>query len=82
MSVVLDNTGTIPIPGVVPVSRSRPPMLRNHALMDAIFRNLTRFFAFAAAALKVASSGETNLPALFWTWPYASLFCLAYAYST
>ena len=31
----------------------------------------------AAAALKVTSSGSTNLPALFWTWPWESLFCLA-----
>ncbi len=31
----------------------------------------------AAADLNVWSSGSTNLPALFCTWPYASLFCFA-----
>ena len=54
MSLVLDNTGTIPAAGSVPVSRFRPPMLRNNALMDALFRNLTRFFAFGVFSLLAA----------------------------
>jgi len=54
VSFVLDNTGTIPVPGVVPVPHSRPPMLRNNALMDALFRNTTRFFAFVVFSLLAA----------------------------
>ena len=41
MSAVLDNGGF-------------PPVLRNNALMDAIFRNLTRFFAFVVFSLLAA----------------------------
>src|SRR5437762_5765559 len=54
MSFVLDNTGTISVPEVVPVPHSRPPMLRNNAVMDALFRNLTRFFAFLVFSLLAA----------------------------
>ena len=54
MSVVLDNTGATSVPEVVPVRHSRPPMLRNHALMDALFRNLTRIFAFLVFSLLAA----------------------------
>ncbi|MDH5265472.1 MAG: phosphate ABC transporter permease subunit PstC, partial [Betaproteobacteria bacterium] len=31
-----------------------PPMIRNNALMDALFRNVTRFFAFAVFSLLAA----------------------------
>src|SRR5258708_33126861 len=31
-----------------------PPVLRNNALMDAVFRNLTRFFAFLVFSLLAA----------------------------
>jgi phosphate transport system permease protein len=53
MSLVLDNRGpTIArSPSVVVEKSPRPPMLRNNALMDLIFRNLTRFFAFAVFSL-------------------------------
>jgi phosphate transport system permease protein len=33
------------------VHQPRPPVVRNNALMDAIFRNLTRFFAFLVFSL-------------------------------
>jgi phosphate transport system permease protein len=53
MSIVLDNRGpAIARPRAVVVEKSpRPPMLRNNALMDAIFRNLTRFFALVVFSL-------------------------------
>jgi phosphate transport system permease protein len=52
MSVVLDNRAlAIAQPAVVIERSPRPPMLRNNALMDAIFRNLTRFFAFVVFSL-------------------------------
>jgi len=57
MSAVLDNAGfaTAGESSAVAVSRSpRPPVLRNNALMDAIFRNLTRFFAFLVFSLLAA----------------------------
>jgi phosphate transport system permease protein len=53
MTAVLDN-------GAFTVAQDRatvlehappPPMLRNNALMDAIFRNVTRFFAFLVFSL-------------------------------
>ena len=31
-----------------------PPVLRNNALMDALFRNVTRFFAFLVFSLLAA----------------------------
>ena len=55
MSAVLDNGGlaAADLPAAVSL-RPRPPMLRNNALMDAIFRNLTRFFAFLVFSLLAA----------------------------
>ncbi len=49
--------GTIAIAGspAVAISRSPPPpVVRNNALMDAIFRNLTRFFALLVFSLLAA----------------------------
>jgi len=56
MSLALDNAH-VPIdrPAAIATERfPRPPMLRNNALMDAIFRNLTRFFAFVVFSLLAA----------------------------
>ena len=55
MSAVLDN-GAIAAAGhpAAAVLSPGPRMLRNNALMDAIFRNLTRFFAFAVFSLLAA----------------------------
>jgi phosphate transport system permease protein len=56
MSAVLDNRA-LPIaeaPAVDVGNPSRPPMLRNNALMDAIFRNVTRSFAFLVFSLLAA----------------------------
>ena len=47
MTAVLDN-------GSLARSVPRLPMLRNNALMDALFRNLTRFFAFFVFSLLAA----------------------------
>jgi phosphate transport system permease protein len=55
MSVALDN-GSLAgaeAPGAAEKS-PRPPMLRNNALMDAVFRNVTRFFAFLVFSLLAA----------------------------
>jgi phosphate transport system permease protein len=38
-------------PTAAAVLSPRPPMLRNNALMDALFRNVTRFFAFFVFSL-------------------------------
>jgi len=55
MSAVLDNTGLATAePSAVVAFTPRPPVLRNNALMDAVFRNLTRFFAFAVFSLLAA----------------------------
>src|SRR5690348_187007 len=55
MSAVLDNTGLATAePSAVAAFTPRPPVLRNNALMDALFRNLTRFFAFAVFSLLAA----------------------------
>src|SRR6185436_15361826 len=53
MSAVLDNAGlaTAGSTPAVAVSRTPPPVLRNNALMDAIFRNVTRFFALLVFSL-------------------------------
>jgi phosphate transport system permease protein len=56
MSVALDNRG-LPIaqaPAVGVANNKKPPVLRNNALMDAIFKNLTRFFAFLVFSLLAA----------------------------
>jgi phosphate transport system permease protein len=47
MSVVLDNGGFAP-------AQAESPIIRNNALMDALFRNLTRFFAFLVFGLLAA----------------------------
>src|SRR5258708_541187 len=56
MSAVLDNGGlaTARPPSVAVGNIPTPPMLRNNALMDALFRNLTRFFAFLVFSLLAA----------------------------
>jgi len=55
MSAVLDNTGLATAePSAVVAFTPRPPVLRNNALMDALFRNLTRLFAFAVFSLLAA----------------------------
>ena len=46
MSAVLDNVAAAE-PSAAADFSPRPPMLRNNALMDAVFRNLTRLAAFA-----------------------------------
>ena len=56
MSAVLDNAG-IAGRDFSPAATDhapKPPLLRNNALMDAIFRNLTRFFAFLVFSLLAA----------------------------
>ena len=55
MSAVLDNTGLATAESsAVAAFTPRHPVLRNNALMDALFRNLTRFFAFAVFSLLAA----------------------------
>ena len=56
MSAVLDNAGRSIAgePAIVVSGPRKPPMLRNNALMDAVFRNLTRFFAFVVFSLLAA----------------------------
>jgi len=52
MSAVLDNGRFAAADATAAASHSpRPSVLRNNALMDALFRNLTRFFAFVVLAL-------------------------------
>jgi phosphate transport system permease protein len=56
MTAVLDN-GRFTVahaPATAIEHAPRPPMLRNNALMDAIFRNVTRFFAFLVFSLLAA----------------------------
>jgi phosphate transport system permease protein len=56
MSAVLDH-GRIVAAGSSAVAVSfapRPPVVRNNAIMDAIFRNLTRMFAFLVFSLLAA----------------------------
>jgi phosphate transport system permease protein len=56
MSAVMDNAVTQtrdPSPAVTDCA-PKPPLLRNNALMDAVFRNLTRFFAFLVFSLLAA----------------------------
>ena len=55
MSAVPDNRALATAePSAVAAFTPRPPVLRNNALMDALFRNLTRFFAFAVFSLLAA----------------------------
>src|SRR3954462_8950207 len=51
MTAVLDNGSFAAAPSGAARSAPRPPMLRNNAWMDAIFRNVTRFFAFVVFSL-------------------------------
>src|SRR6187402_917463 len=79
MSVVLDNASRTIAgqPAIVVLGPRRPSMLRNNALMDAIFRNLTRFFAFlvfsllAAILVSLAIGGAASIKefgaAFLWT---------------
>src|SRR6478752_6933345 len=56
MTAVLDNRdfAIAKSPAIVLDRSPNPPMLRNNALMDALFRNLTRFFAFLVFSLLAA----------------------------
>src|SRR3974390_373069 len=56
MSVALENRGlpAAEAPSVDVASNKRPPALRNNALMDGIFKNVTRFFAFLVFSLLAA----------------------------
>lgn len=56
MSAVMDNVGvgTREVPASVAERSPKAPMPRNNALMDALFRNLTRFFAFLVFSLLAA----------------------------
>ncbi len=54
-AIFLDRGRIAAADSAVAVSRSpRPPVARNNALMDAIFRNVTRFFAFLVFSLLAA----------------------------
>jgi len=57
MSLVLDNGEIMaaePSAATLAEKNPRPSMLRNNALMDALFRNLTRLFAFLVFSLLAA----------------------------
>jgi phosphate transport system permease protein len=56
MTAVLDNGRftAAQSPATVIEHAPRPPMLRNNAMMDAIFRHVTRFFAFLVFSLLAA----------------------------
>ena len=56
MTAVLDNRdfAIAKSPAIVLERSPKPPMLRNNALMDALFRNVTRFFAFLVFSLLAA----------------------------
>jgi len=56
MSMTMDNAVLAggEAPPVAYERAPRPPMLRNNALMDAMFRNVTRFFAFVVFSLLAA----------------------------
>ena len=63
MSAVLDNAGMIAgDPAIVVLGPRKPPMLRNNALMDAIFRNVTRGFAFLVFSLLAAIVVSLDVP--------------------
>src|SRR5258708_5113677 len=54
-AVALDHGRIAAADSAVAISRSpRPPVARNNALMDAIFRNVIRFFAFLGFSLLAA----------------------------
>src|ERR1700740_734901 len=56
MTAVLDNAplAGARTPAAAVEHSPRPPMLRNNALMDAIFRHVTRLFAFLVFSLLAA----------------------------
>src|SRR5436190_1634942 len=56
MSAVLDNANVAIAgePAIAALRPQKPHVLRNNALMDAIFRNLTRAFAFLVFSLLAA----------------------------
>ncbi len=57
MSIALDNSRDYPdavAPAAAVANNPRPPMLRNNAFMDAVFLNLTRFFALVVFSLLAA----------------------------
>ncbi len=57
MSAVVDNAGLATagdVPAVAVSKAPTPPVMRNNALMDALFRNLTRAFAFLVFSLLAA----------------------------
>ncbi len=59
MAAAADPLGHTSGPATREISRATgpgkaPPMIRNNALMDAIFRNVTRFFAFVVFSLLAA----------------------------
>ena len=54
MTVAFDERFAAADPPAAAVLSPRPPMLRNHAIMDALFRNVTRFFAFLVFSLLAA----------------------------
>src|SRR5258708_3911744 len=56
MSAVLDNRALAApeFSGAVTDHAPKPPVLRNNALMDAMFRNITRLFAFLVFSLLAA----------------------------
>jgi phosphate transport system permease protein len=74
VSAVPDNGGFPAAGSSAAVTSGIPPpaMLRNNALMDAIFRNLTRFFAFvvfsllAAILVSLVIGGSLSMQKLGW----------------
>ncbi|GAB1575383.1 phosphate ABC transporter permease subunit PstC [Bordetella petrii] len=56
MSAVLDNSVSLPSRGTDSVTTGTPPPMKpnNNALMDALFKNLTRLFAFLVFILLAA----------------------------
>ena len=68
MSAILDNGALATAePSAVASHSPRPDMFRNNALMDALFRNLTRFFAivvFGLLAAILVSLAIGSLPAM------------------
>jgi len=54
MTIAFDERFAAADPPAAAVLSPRPPMLRNNAVMDAIFRNVTRFFAFLVFSLLAA----------------------------
>jgi phosphate transport system permease protein len=72
MSSVLHNANVAIAgePAIAAMRPQKPPMLRNNALMDAIFRNLTRAFAFLVFSLLAAILASLVIGA----WPSLARF--------